>query len=131
MQIDLTYSSTICYHKNMVNRQFWLKRIEDAWKRRLVVWLSGVRRVGKTCLCQTLPNIEYFDCELPRVRRSMADPQGFLDGIGSPRIVLDEIHRLPNPSELLKIAADHYPQIQIVATGFSTLGASAKFRDTH
>lgn len=36
----------------------------------------------------------------------------------------------PNPSELLKIAADHYPQIQIVATGSSTLGASAKFRDT-
>lgn len=114
----------------MVNRQFWLKRIEDAWKRRSVVWLSGVRRVGKTCLCQTLPDIEYFDCELPRVRRSMADPQGFLDSIGSPRIVLDEIHRLPNPSELLKIAADHYPHIQIVAIGSSTLGASAKFRDT-
>ena len=32
----------------MVNRQFWLKRIEDACKRRSVVWLSGVRRVGKT-----------------------------------------------------------------------------------
>ena len=114
----------------MVNRQFWLKRIEDAWKRRSVVWLSGVRRVGKTCLCQTLPDIEYFDCELPRVRRLMEDPQGFLDSIESGRIVLDEIHRLPNPSELLKIAADHYPQIKIIAIGSSTLGASAKFRDT-
>ena len=46
------------------------------------------------------------------------------------RVVLDEIHRLDNPSELLKIAADHYPDIQIIATGSSTLGASAKFRDT-
>ncbi|RKU12446.1 ATPase [Candidatus Poribacteria bacterium] len=130
MQTDLTYSSTICYANGMVKRQFWLNRIETAWERRSVVWLSGVRRVGKTCLCQTLPNIEYFDCELPRVRRLMEDPQGFLDSIGNGRIVLDEIHRLPNPSELLKIAADHYPQIHIIATCSSTLGASAKFRDT-
>ena len=114
----------------MVNRKFWLNHIENAWQRRSVVWLSGVRRVGKTCLCQTLTDIEYFDCELPRVRRLMEDPQAFLGSIGSERIVLDEIHRLPNPSELLKIAADHYPQIKIVATGSSTLGASAKFRDT-
>ncbi|MDE0400250.1 MAG: ATP-binding protein [Candidatus Poribacteria bacterium] len=114
----------------MVDRQFWRSRIENAWKRRSVVWLSGVRRAGKTCLCQTLSDIEYFDCELPRVRRLMEDPQEFLDSVGNRRIVLDEIHRLPNPSELLKIAADHYPQIQVVATGSSTLGASTKFRDT-
>ena len=114
----------------MVDRQFWHNRIETAWKRRSVVWLSGVRRVGKTCLCQTLPDMEYFDCELPRVRRLMEDPQAFLDSVGRGRIVLDEVHRLPNPSELLKIAADHYQQIQVVATGSSTLGASAKFRDT-
>ena len=114
----------------MVDRQFWHNRIETAWKRRSVVWLSGVRRVGKTCLCQTLPNIEYFDCELPRVRQLIEDPQAFLNSVGSGRIVLDEIHRLPNPSELLKIAADHYQQIQVVATGSSTLGASAKFKDT-
>lgn len=114
----------------MVDRKLWRNRIETSWKRRSIVWLSGVRRVGKTCLCQTLPNIEYFDCELPRARRLMEDPQAFLDSIGNGRIVLDEIHRLPNPSELLKIAADHYPQVQIVATGSSTLGASAKFRDT-
>ena len=114
----------------MVDREFWRNRIEVSWKHRSIVWVSGVRRVGKTCLCQTLPNIEYFDCELPRVRRLMEDPQAFLDSVGTGRIVLDEIHRLSNPSELLKIAADHYPQIQIVATGSSTLGASAKFRDT-
>jgi predicted AAA+ superfamily ATPase len=114
----------------MVQRHFWLQRVERAWRERTVVWLAGVRRVGKTCLCQTLPNIEYFDCELPRVRRMMEDAQGFLDGLEGRRIVLDEIHRLPNPSELLKIAADHYPQLRILATGSSTLGASAKFRDT-
>jgi len=30
-------------------------------------------------------------------------------------IILDEIHRLQNPSEFLKIAADHYPEVRILA----------------
>jgi uncharacterized protein len=114
----------------MVQRRFWLKRVEQAWRERSVLWLAGVRRVGKTCLCHTLPNTEYFDCELPRVRRMMESPQDFLDSLKGRRIVLDEVHRLSNPSELLKIAADHYPQTCVLATGSSTLGASAKFRDT-
>ncbi|HUL32632.1 MAG TPA: ATP-binding protein [Candidatus Eisenbacteria bacterium] len=114
----------------MVLRHLWLNLLERSWKGRSIVWLAGVRRVGKTWLCQSLPDIEYFDCELPRVRRMMLDPQGFLDGLGDKRIVLDEIHRLQNPSELLKIAADHYQSTHIVATGSSTLGASKKFRDT-
>ncbi len=95
-----------------------------------MVWLSGVRWVGKTFLTLSLPNIEYFDCELPRIRRMMEDPEGFLKNLQGKRIILDEIHRLRNPSELLKIAADYYPDIQVLATGSSTLGASAKFKDT-
>lgn len=114
----------------MVKRKYWLNKIEDAWQKRSIVWLSGVRRVGKTYLSQSLPNIEYFDCELPRVRRMMEDVEGFWRNLRGKRIVLDEVHRLGNPSELLKIAADHYPDIQVLATGSSTLGASAKFRDT-
>lgn len=117
-----------CCH--MVQRRFWMERIERLWLQRSVLWLSGVRRVGKTCLCQSLPRVEYFDCELPRVRRMMDDPQAFLDGLRGRRVVFDEIHRLNNPSELLKIAADHYPDIRILATGSSTLGASVKFKDT-
>lgn len=60
----------------------------------------------------------------------MEDPEAFLDGIRGRRVVLDEVHRLRDPSELLKIAADHYPDVLILATGSSTLGASARFRDT-
>jgi hypothetical protein len=114
----------------MVKREEWIRRIEEAWTARSVVWLSGVRRVGKTCLAQTLADVEYLDCELPRVRRSMEDPQGFWASLGRRRVVLDEVHRLPNPSELLKVAADHFPRIRVLATGSSTLGASARFRDT-
>lgn len=114
----------------MVIRQFWLDLLGRSWRARRIVWLAGVRRAGKTCLCQSLPGIEYFDCELPRVRRKLEDPESFLDGLRGKRIVLDEVHRLQNPSELLKIAADHYPGVSILATGSSSLGASRKFRDT-
>jgi hypothetical protein len=60
----------------------------------------------------------------------MEDPEGFWNGLGGERVILDEIHRLGNPSEMLKIAADHYPNIKVIATGSSRLGASAKFKDT-
>lgn len=114
----------------MVHRLWWKNKLERAWKERSIVWLSGVRRAGKTSLCQSLDDTEYFDCELPRTRRWLDDPEAFLDQHRGQRLVLDEIHRLTNPSQLLKIAADHYPDTKVIATGSSTLGASSKFRDT-
>ena len=114
----------------MVRRSFWIDLVESAWKEKPVVWLAGARRVGKTFLSKSLDKAEYFDCELPRTRRLMEDPEGFLKGLAGRRIVLDEIHRLSNPSELLKIAADHFPKTRVLATGSSTLGASARFKDT-
>jgi predicted AAA+ superfamily ATPase len=103
------------------NRTFWLGKIENEWQRS-ILWLSGVRRTGKTLLCRSFSDADYYDCELPAVRRTMEDPESFLKGHRRRRIVLDEIHRLADPSELLKIAADHYPDIRIIATGSSTLG---------
>lgn len=114
----------------MVNRECWIHLLESAWKSRSIIWLSGVRRVGKTCLCQSLGDISYFDCELPRTRKQLEDPEGFLEEHAGRRLILDEIHRLDNPSELLKIAADHFDSTKIIATGSSTLGASSKFKDT-
>lgn len=114
----------------MRTRHFWLGLIRRAWRSRTVVWLAGVRRAGKTTLCGSLPGAEYFDCELPRVRNMLAQPEAFLDGMRGKTVVLDEIHRLANPSELLKIAADHYRNVRIIATGSSMLGASSRFRDT-
>jgi hypothetical protein len=114
----------------LVQRVSWHRRIEAAWTQRPVVWLMGVRRVGKSVLCQTLPDVHYYDCELPRVRRALEDPQAFWSEHRGQRVVLDEVHRLPSPSEILKIAADHFRDVRVLATGSSSLGASARFRDT-
>ena len=109
----------------MVHRTHWISAVERLWAEKSVVWLKGVRRAGKTFLCQSLPNVEYFDCELPSTRQELSDPERFLRNVRDRRLVLDEIHRLPEPSELLKIAADYYPKTHIVATGSSVLGRFA------
>ena len=114
----------------MIVRQWWLNRFQELWKHRSIIWLTGVRRAGKTSLCKALPGVRYLDCELPSVRRELADPESFFRGMASGPLVLDEVHRLDDPAQVLKIAADHFPHIPIVATGSSTLGASAKFSDT-
>ena len=95
-----------------------------------MVWLHGVRRIGKTTLCRSLDEVVYFDCELPSVRRQLDAPERFFGDFRGARVALDEIHRLQRPSEVLKIAADHFPDIRVIATGSSTLAAKAKFADT-
>jgi hypothetical protein len=111
-------------------RRFWLARLAGAWRRRPVVWLSGVRRSGKTTLAQSLEAAEYLDCELPSTRRLLAQPEAFFAARRARTVVLDEIHRVRNPSQLLKLAADHFPGTRVLATGSSSLGASRRFRDT-
>ena len=102
----------------MVKRDLWLKKICDVWSRRPIVWLSGVRRAGKTTLGRMLPDAVYMNCDLPSVQRALEDPELFFEGVaGGSVVVFDEVHRLADPSRLLKIAADAYPQLRILATG--------------
>ena len=115
----------------MIHRKLWIDKINEAWKRRPIVWLSGVRRVGKTTLARMLPDAVYLNCDLPSIRRQLDDPEPFLEAqMTNGVLILDEVHRLDDPSQLLKIAADTKPKLKILATGSSTLSASHKFKDT-
>ncbi len=115
----------------MQKRPFWLDRIQGAFSpQRRLLWLTGVRRVGKTRLCLAVPEALYLDCELPSVRRDLEDPESFLRSVTAKRLVLDEVHRLPDPAQWLKVACDHFPGLQVIATGSSTLEATRKFRDS-
>jgi len=40
------------------------------------------------------------------------------------------VHQLKDPSAVLKVGADMFPHLKIIATGASTLAASRKFKDT-
>jgi uncharacterized protein len=115
----------------MIVRQFWLDKLTEAWQKRSLVWLSGVRRSGKTTLAKMLPDVIFMNCDLPSVKRQLEDPEFFYNSlpIGA-TIVFDEIHRLKDPSLVLKIGTDEFSHLKILATGSSTLSVTAKFRDS-
>ena len=116
----------------MIERPYWQQRIEVAWSEAPIAWLCGVRRAGKTTLAQALGNERalYINCDLPSVEEMVRDPQMFYRSCEKPVVVFDEIHQLRDPARLLKIGADLFPRLKILATGSSTLAASRKFRDT-
>lgn len=116
----------------MIPRPFWLQRIEQVWREAPIVWLCGVRRCGKTTLAASLgeERVHYLNCDLPAVEDMLRDPQLFYRSCTKPVLVFDEIHQLRDPARILKIGADVFPKLRILATGSSTLAASNKFRDT-
>ncbi len=117
----------------MINRPYWNKRIQQVWTETPIVWLSGVRRSGKTTLALSLEKTErmlYMNCDLPITEERLRDPELFFKSCEKPIVVFDEVHQLSDPSRILKIGADAFPHLRILATGSSTLAASKKFRDT-
>ena len=113
-----------------IQRPFWTSRLHRAWDRAPVVWLTGVRRVGKTTLAKALPDALFLNCDLPGTARRVADVERFFAGVDAPYVVFDEVHQLPDPSRLLKVGADEFPHLKILATGSSSLAATRKFRDS-
>lgn len=114
----------------MIERPLWTKKIETAWLSAPVAWLTGVRRTGKTVLARSLPGAEFVNCDLPGSAERLRDPELFFRSLKSRHVILDEVHQLPDPSRVLKIAADEFPRLKVLATGSSTLAATRKFRDS-
>jgi hypothetical protein len=115
----------------MKERPFWSARIQWAWSRRPIAWLAGVRRVGKTTLARLVEPDAYLNCDLPSAVRRLDDPELFFSSVKrAGTVVLDEVHRLRDPARVLKIAADAFPSLRVLATGSSSLAATRKFRDS-
>jgi predicted AAA+ superfamily ATPase len=78
-----------------------------------------------------VPDAVYLNCDLPSVGRQLENPEYLYRNLDPGTIlILDEIHRINDPSMVLKIGTDEFPGIRILATGSSTLAATKKFRDT-
>ncbi len=117
-----------------IQRPFWDARLAETWGVAPIAWLSGVRRSGKTTIARSLAGACFLNCDLPSVQRELDDPEAFYARVspraGSTTVIFDEIHRLRDPSAVLKIGADAFPKLRILATGSSTLAATRKFRDS-
>ncbi len=78
---------------------FVTERLVGALEDRPVVFLSGVRRVGKSTLVQLLGkkdhSSEYFSLDdLAMLEIAKADPDGFVSGLEA-NVVFDEVQRVP------------------------------------
>jgi len=114
----------------MIKRTIWLERIRQSWQKAPLVWLTGVRRSGKTTLAGMIPEARYINCDLPSSARLLLDLEGFYESISETVVIFDEIHKLDNPSQVLKVGTDHFKHLRLLATGSSTLAATKKFRDS-
>ncbi len=114
----------------MISRQLWKRKIENTWEKVPICWLAGVRRVGKTTLSREFDGAVYINCDLPSSVRLLEEPESFYSNLKADTVIFDEIHRLSDPSQVLKIAADEFRSLKVLATGSSTLAATEKFKDS-
>lgn len=129
----------------MIVRKF-LSKILSELNSREVVFLLGTRQVGKTTLSKLIAqesdfkDIFFFDFEDKEYRELFNDvsvkklEQIFkledIKIVEQTLIVFDEIQLLEDPSNMLKLIYDHFPNLKIIATGSSSLQIKAKFSDS-
>lgn len=113
------------------------KNLEAALFKGKIVILYGARQVGKTTLTKKIlekyPNDSlYLNCDEPDVRIALTDKSSteLKSFIGSSRlVVIDEAQRVKNIGLTLKLIADNFPTIQVIATGSSSFELSGKIAE--
>ena len=107
-------------------------RIEDCFFKGKAVILYGARQVGKTTLIQEIqkryPNESlYLNIDEPDLRSYLTDATSteLKHLIANRRLVfIDEAQRVKNIGLTLKLLVDNFPDVQVVATGSSSLDLS-------
>ena len=116
----------------MIARPLWLNTVCNAWSRRSIVWLSGVRGAGKTMLGRMIADAARLNCDLPSVQRKLKDPETAFRALLRHRaVVIDEVHRLDDPGGVLEVVGDRYPDLRVLAAGTPTATATKKLADAH
>ncbi len=120
------------YEKENIERLL-LKIVEKNLFKGKVVIVYGARQVGKTTMCQEIlkkfPDGKYINCELMQNKAALetANDQKLKDFLGTSKvIVLDEAQKIKNIGLVLKIIADSFPELQIIATGSSSFDLANK-----
>lgn len=109
---------------------------ENLFKGKVII-IYGPRRAGKTFLSKELlthyPDGQYINCELQENREKLTttSAQKIRDIIGADKrvVVLDEAQAIPNIGQTLKIMADEFSNVQIIATGSSSFDLAQKISE--
>jgi predicted AAA+ superfamily ATPase len=132
---------------NLITRPI-IKKIKGQLEKGNIVVLIGARQVGKTSILKLLiqdlkekvpsKSLFYFDLEkeeLLEIFQSYRNLINYLQLQGASLkkkiyLFIDEFHYIQNPTKLLKILHDSYPNFKIVATGSSSLKISKKIKES-
>ncbi len=108
--------------------------------RREAVVILGPRRAGKTSLLLLLArkilefrdDVFYFDMEDPDDRDIVSSGtkalKRFIGGHGV--VMIDEFHLMDNPSNFVKLAVDHHPELKLFLSGSSSTAILSNFKDS-
>ncbi|HJK87145.1 MAG TPA: ATP-binding protein [Candidatus Megaira endosymbiont of Nemacystus decipiens] len=107
----------------MIDRQFYISKIEDLFEVNSVCGILGPRQCGKTTLAKAYAkkysseiNIHYFDLEDPESLASLDNPKLTLEPLEG-LIIIDEIQRRAELFSYLRVLVDKYPDRQILVLG--------------
>ena len=98
----------------LVDRPFWINRLQTSLGRSRVVALLGPRQCGKTTLARTLMGMaagtsaHYFDLEEPATLAVLDEPMTALRPLAG-LVVIDEVQRRPDLFPILRVLADRTP----------------------
>ena len=107
------------------------KVIQEWLKSGKAIVVKGARQTGKTTLLKhissDLTQPLWLDCDDPMVRMNLENAGietiGHIIGIHQ-CVIIDEIQRVKNGGLTLKLITDHFPNVQLLVTGSSTLNLS-------
>jgi len=106
---------------------------QNLFKNKIIV-IFGPRQSGKTTLSKKIVGDfghdgAYFDCQLHEVRDCfvVGRPELLKSLIGDKKIVVfDEAQTIQDIGTVLKVFHDHYPEVQVIATGSSSFDLANK-----
>jgi hypothetical protein len=113
------------------------KDLEKALFKGKIVVLYGARQVGKTTLVKKIiekykSDSLYLNCDEPDIREALTNKTSIelKSFIGQQKLVIiDEAQRVKNIGLTLKLMADNFPEIQVIATGSSSFELSGKIAE--
>ena len=120
----------------MISRQIEPELQKRIHQGKLLV-ITGPRQVGKTTLMKQVldfPNekVLWLNCDNPDDRQSLFDAttSALKSLIGGYKlVVIDEAQRVPNIGLTLKILADEFPDVQVIASGSSALDLANSIKE--
>ena len=116
----------------MIIRRTIQEKIEQKLFKGKIIIVYGARQVGKTTLIREIQKKHtekslYLNCDEPDIREAFTDKTSteIWEFIRNNRLIfLDEARKVRNIGITLKLIADNFPDIQVIATGSSSFDLS-------